>query len=1764
MIKNRINLLWPGAQAHPPRSAREGAPLLGALGKTLLVLTGFCAFAAPAHAAISVVSVLVSADGQGPFNADNNPGNDSGPLNGVVRTQDTVLYTINYNASNTDSSTITATLPAGMRWDPTATAASVCNGTGGGSLNADRTVLTCNRKPDSAGVESFQVLSWVGAVGNGAAVTMTAASGGSSATSGPVTVSATPRTDTRTRVEAGQITRVETSPGVWARRMPVTISLGALLPASGNFKGYEALQNPVSVTLKVQPGAVATCPATATCSQPGGPGTDVTVQITNPTTHYLDAAAAGGYEAAWRQTAALNVQIEAPEVPNFPASGVSYFTSQLTNFAPQGLSGQANAVPAPGYQPGFSCPAGAVVNNTQTCVSAQINRSQPVQLGISGGAVYDGTNYIYGDGNGFTQLYEKVLPGQTFNALMGLANGSASEQAATDAESCVAWDPALLELRAPSSLKLVNAALFYLPNQLASPDVAPTNMVLEYSAQPYADNAARRAANCGVVGDGNPLWTSNYASLPPNTITSVRYAYRPDLQPGQNLGLVLPMQRSTSAASLALADDAPLPWFRQYFTEGSGRVYSTYSGVGSAGDGSNGGGYVQAASALVRHSITMPNSVAPGALFPISVTPRTIGAAVPGIDGVSRGVEIVLDFPNTYIQPLEASIAAALPPGATYTLTPANLGNDGLPGTGDDGAPAKLVIRLGDLAAPGGAVGPAPHQGHVTSYPPITFQAQAAFISPVGAYPLTGLVSASNDLSFADWTGVGNIAPSALLQDRREVASTTVSGVAGFQMSKSLVAGGTVDNTDPANPVTRITAGEPFTYAIAFGNATSLTKGQLRMVDVLPFDGDLRGTTGLGALQMLSVDAAMGGAGQGTIAVEYTTTPAATVQAAVRTVGNEDAATGVAWQPYTAGAAFPAGVTALRFTTSSVLNPGYSGIANLQMRTVSPLSPTTQLFNDVFGREQAPNGLVLTASGSVQLSGQAAASLTGSVFLDVNMNNTPDAGEAGIAGVTATLTCDAGPACVAGETHTAVTNASGVYSFAPGATVDGQANFPGLASGSWTLSITPAATLRNVGSTAGTVNGAASGTPVGRSISGIVVATGATAIDYRFAEHEVGALTINKALALPPGTGPFDFGFTATCDLPTAGFTYPATLVGYPGATSVAIEGLPAGATCTVTEDTLPAAPALYEWAAPTTPAAVVIPASSNAAVTVTNALNPLLGGITITKDLALPGDAPGPFTFTYTATCDLPTAGSVFPASLTYPTATSTTIAGVPAGAQCVVAEGPLPAAPANYTWGPAAANANVTVPLNATAPVTMASTLVRSVAGIEVTKTLALPNGVTGPFSFGFTATCNLPTPGSVFSATLANYPTNTRVTIPGIPSGASCAVTENAPLPAAPNGYQWGAPSVPAPVTVPASGVASVGVTNTLVQQFGTITINKTLTLPQGVNGPFNFTYTATCDLPTAGTVFPASLSYPGATSTTIANVPAGAQCVVAEGPAPTAPTNFTWGPAPANATVTVVANSDVATTMASTLVRGQAGIEVTKTLALPSGVTGPFNFGFTATCDLPAAGTTYTATLANYPANTKVTIANVPAGANCSVVEDQPLPTAPANYSWAAPSVPAPVVVPATGAVAVSVTNALTGKQGNIQVNATTTLPDGVAGPFSFVLTATCDLPTAGTTHSVTLTAPPAASAMITGVQAGAQCTITETLPDAPAGYRWADPAFDQTVVTVDADSDMPVALTNELTRVQVANPVPVPVDSRMALMLLAMLMMVAAGVHMRKR
>ena len=104
----------------------------------------------------------------------------------------------------------------------------------------------------------------------------------------------------------------------------------------------------------------------------------------------------------------------------------------------------------------------------------------------------------------------------------------------------------------------------------------------------------------------------------------------------------------------------------------------------------------------------------------------------------------------------------------------------------------------------------------------------------------------------------------------------------------------------------------------------------------------------------------------------------------------------------------------------------------------------------------------------------------------------------------------------------------------------------------------------------------------------------------------------------------------------------------------------------------------------------------------------------------------------------------------------------------------------------------------------------------------------------------------------------------------------------------------------------------------------------------------------------------------------------------------------------------------------------GIEIQKTLApVPAGasVTWPQNFAFTATCDLPSAGSTYTATTSfNAPGSQTATIPDLPRGAVCSLSEA--LPAAPAGHTWdAAVFSPASVTVLEGQFVVSTITNTL---------------------------------------------------------------------------------------------------------------------------------------------
>ncbi|WP_308447128.1 SdrD B-like domain-containing protein, partial [Chitiniphilus shinanonensis] len=117
--------------------------------------------------------------------------------------------------------------------------------------------------------------------------------------------------------------------------------------------------------------------------------------------------------------------------------------------------------------------------------------------------------------------------------------------------------------------------------------------------------------------------------------------------------------------------------------------------------------------------------------------------------------------------------------------------------------------------------------------------------------------------------------------------------------------------------------------------------------------------------------------------------------------------------------------------------------------------------------------------------------LAGAVYLDLNRNGVRDSGEAGLPGVTVTLS--GVDALGAPLSCTAVTDANGSYAFpVPGAT----GACASLAAGTYAVSETQPAGYLSTVNTAGS----AGGTVGGETIGGIVLAAGVQATDYLFGE----------------------------------------------------------------------------------------------------------------------------------------------------------------------------------------------------------------------------------------------------------------------------------------------------------------------------------------------------------------------------------------------------------------------------------------------------------------------------------------------------------------------------------------------------------------------------------------------------------------------------------------------------------------------------------------
>jgi SdrD B-like domain len=128
-------------------SPMRSAMIVG-LATVLLVNTFFANIKTSAAPTLAITTTVLydGENGVVPFDSNNNPGNDSGPLNGILRTNDKTMmkWDVSVNGDNATNLRITHQLPLGMKW---ITIPTTCFGT----LSVDLRTLYCNLGNVNAG-----------------------------------------------------------------------------------------------------------------------------------------------------------------------------------------------------------------------------------------------------------------------------------------------------------------------------------------------------------------------------------------------------------------------------------------------------------------------------------------------------------------------------------------------------------------------------------------------------------------------------------------------------------------------------------------------------------------------------------------------------------------------------------------------------------------------------------------------------------------------------------------------------------------------------------------------------------------------------------------------------------------------------------------------------------------------------------------------------------------------------------------------------------------------------------------------------------------------------------------------------------------------------------------------------------------------------------------------------------------------------------------------------------------------------------------------------------------------------------------------------------------------------------------------------------------------------------------------------------------------------------------------------------------------------
>lgn len=455
-------------------------------------------------------------------------------------------------------------------------------------------------------------------------------------------------------------------------------------------------------------------------------------------------------------------------------------------------------------------------------------------------------------------------------------------------------------------------------NSVAVSDNA-AGWVIEYGTDVRTSEAELQTADCGIAGDGAAGWYSAVADVPggASAITGVRVVQTTPLPATTITKVSYAPPLKMASADLPLG--TYLPVYTQFGADQIADQQSTYVAATNTNTGSG-------ARVAVNHA-----SVDTTVAWDVSQTQtlgetRTISAGRT-LAPVGYG-SVAQDVTQTVTLPAGATLQSGSSRWQDQAITPDITGNA-------DGT-TTLVYHLGDIAVDSAAANE-----------PVVL---SVTLDPAMAQPANLTVS-SKAKSVSDGAGSTTAAVTAVL---------AVNVPQSIQVSKT-------------TNVTSTTAGTPVTYTVSWGNRTSDDMGDSSFVDLLPFSGDARGTTGLSGLVLNSVDVVSDTSGA---TVQYTTDDPTAVQAAL--VTDVTGGTGITWTTGTP-AADSTEVTALRFVPSVPFTTGAIGKAEITL-TPTGLEYGGTLVNSVDGSVDGWS-VDLRDAASVTLD-SSASQVTGNVYND--------------------------------------------------------------------------------------------------------------------------------------------------------------------------------------------------------------------------------------------------------------------------------------------------------------------------------------------------------------------------------------------------------------------------------------------------------------------------------------------------------------------------------------------------------------------------------------------------------------------------------------------------------------------------------------------------------------------------------------------------------------------------------------------------------------